>query len=80
MGGGLISKAESVFGRLLPSYTSNTGGAGLGLALTKGMVERHGGRLIIESEVGIGTTATLHFPVSRTIRAYSCTPPLSTDQ
>ncbi len=69
MGGGWISKAESVFGRLLPSYTSNTGGAGLGLALTKGMVERHGGRLIIESEVGIGTTATLHFPVSRTIRA-----------
>ena len=67
-----FSKAESIFGRLGSSYTTNTGGAGLGLSLTKGMIERHGGLLIIESEPGIGTTATLHFPASRAITKYKC--------
>jgi hypothetical protein len=32
------------------------------------MIELHGGRLEIESEPGIGTTATLVFPLSRIVR------------
>ncbi len=60
-----IATAESTFGRLRPSLTCNIGGAGLGLSLTKGMIERHGGRLVIESEPDVGTTVTLCFPSSR---------------
>ena len=63
-----ITIAESAFGRLGPIYSNNVGGAGLGLSLTKGMIELHGGSLIIESEPGVGTSATLRFPASRVIR------------
>ena len=63
-----ITVAESVFGRLGPAYSNAVGGAGLGLSLTKGLVERHGGRLIIESELGVGTTVSLRFPASRVFK------------
>ncbi|CAK0761061.1 putative Histidine kinase [Azospirillaceae bacterium] len=60
-----IAVAESAFGRLGSCLTNSTGGAGLGLSLTKGMIERHGGRLVIESEPVVGTTVTLCLPASR---------------
>jgi signal transduction histidine kinase len=37
-------------------------GAGLGLSIVKAMIEQHGGRLIIDSQPGRGTRATLAFP------------------
>jgi signal transduction histidine kinase len=40
-------------------------GAGLGLPLAKGLVEMHGGALMIESEPGVGTTARVVMPTSR---------------
>jgi len=40
-------------------------GTGLGLPLTKGLVELHGGTISIESEPGIGTTVSIGLPASR---------------
>lgn len=45
----------------------NGDGIGLGLALVNHLVEMHGGRLTIESQLNKGTTATLRFPASRSI-------------
>ncbi|MEO5373426.1 MAG: PAS domain-containing protein [Alphaproteobacteria bacterium] len=42
-------------------------GTGLGLPLTKSLVELHGGRLDITSAPGVGTTVTLRFPAERII-------------
>ncbi len=40
-------------------------GAGLGLAITKGIVEAHGGTVDVASEPELGTTFTVRIPVSR---------------
>ena len=40
-------------------------GTGLGLSVSLGIVERHGGKILVESEVGKGTVFTLCLPVSR---------------
>ncbi len=42
-------------------------GTGLGLSLTKSLMELHGGEITLESKIGRGTTVTLKFPVERTI-------------
>ena len=43
-------------------YVAGRGGLGLGLVMTKSLIEAHGGRLKIESSSGNGTRAQLIFP------------------
>jgi two-component system cell cycle sensor histidine kinase PleC len=44
-----------------------TGGSGLGLPITRRLVELHGGQIHISSRKSLGTTATLVFPVARAV-------------
>ncbi len=62
-----ISKVMAVFGQVDNSLSRKHEGSGLGLPLTKGLVERHGGSLTLESEVGVGTVVTLQFPTYRIV-------------
>jgi polar amino acid transport system substrate-binding protein len=45
-----------------PYFTTRDGGSGLGIAVARGLVEQHGGRLEYESVPGRGTTATIILP------------------
>jgi len=40
-------------------------GTGLGMSVAYGIVEKHGGRIEVESEAGKGSTFTVHLPVSQ---------------
>ncbi|MDB5520572.1 MAG: two-component sensor histidine kinase, partial [Tardiphaga sp.] len=40
-------------------------GAGLGLSLVRSFVELHGGKVHVDSVVGIGTTVTCSFPIDQ---------------
>lgn len=48
-----------------PFTTSKTKGTGLGLALSRHLVEHYDGTLEIESEPGLGVTATIRLPVPK---------------
>jgi two-component system cell cycle sensor histidine kinase PleC len=50
------------FEQVEQELTRNHHGTGLGLALTKSLVEMHGGKLSIQSEVGRGTIVTVTLP------------------
>lgn len=44
-------------------YSTKRGGTGLGLPMTRRLIEEHGGRLSVRSEVGKGSDFTIHLPV-----------------
>ncbi|MBS0417007.1 MAG: PAS domain-containing protein [Proteobacteria bacterium] len=63
-----IGMTEDVRNSCLEPFFTTKGerGTGLGLAMVYGMTQRHGADLEIHSEVGVGTTMRLIFPVAAT--------------
>ena len=45
--------------------TKENKGTGLGLSVSYGIIEEHGGRIEVQSEVGLGTTFTIKLPVQQ---------------
>ena len=62
-----IPKALSPFEQIDGGFDRRYEGAGLGLPLTKSLVELHGGSLDLQSQVGAGTTVTVRFPAERIV-------------
>ena len=58
-----IGKIFKDFHRVEQGLTSNYDGVGLGLTLTKRIVELHGGAISVESEPGKGSVFTMKFPL-----------------
>jgi signal transduction histidine kinase len=44
-----------------PFFTTKSQGLGLGLALTRKVIEEHGGKVQFDSRPGKGSVVTLHF-------------------
>ena len=53
------------FFRVRTSETMNIPGTGLGLSLTKSIIEAHGGRIWVESQHGKGSCFFVDLPISR---------------
>ncbi len=51
-----------IFGRFWQAKSSDRRGIGLGLAIAKGIVEAHNGRIWVESHVGLGSTFYFTLP------------------
>ena len=45
-------------------YTTKSNGTGLGMAIARSVVDRHGGRLTVDSAPGRGTRVTIELPAS----------------
>jgi signal transduction histidine kinase len=60
-----LERALQPFGQAKPSTTRNYGGTGLGLPITKGLIEAHGGKLAIESRADQGTIARISLSTER---------------
>lgn len=57
------NKLEAIFERF-HQVSNDRRGLGLGLHISKGIVEAHGGRIWAKSEVGVGTTFFVELPAA----------------
>lgn len=68
-----LSRIFGRFWRADASRAREAGGLGVGLSVTKQIVERHHGYISVESELGKGTTFTIHLPREHTAEPSSST-------
>jgi len=59
-----LQRLTERFYRVDAARSREIGGTGLGLAIVKHIVNRHRGRLTIESDPGKGSVFTVHLPVA----------------
>ena len=64
---GDIEKALQPFGQIDSDLNRKYAGTGLGLPLASELAEIHDGKLELRSELNVGTTVTVQFPIERTI-------------
>ena len=62
-----IPRALAPFEQVRGQASLTVEGTGLGLPLTKGLIELHGGKLSIDSELGRGTEVTVRLPSERVL-------------
>ena len=58
-----------IFEPFVQAPDAPAGGAGLGLSISRRIVESHGGQITVRSEPGVGTTFTFTVPVAAAVRA-----------
>ncbi|MBS0295460.1 MAG: PAS-domain containing protein [Proteobacteria bacterium] len=58
-----LKRLAQPFEQVETQHSKTQQGSGLGLALTKSLIEMHGGRLDLASEQGLGTTVTVTLPL-----------------
>ena len=63
-----LSKIFERFHQVDASSTRKYQGVGIGLTLTKELVEKHGGELSVKSELGTGTCFTVQLPIKQAHR------------
>ena len=64
---GRCQGAGSLSGRSISALARKYEGTGLGLPLAKQLVELHGGTLVLESKLDVGTTVTVTLPPARLV-------------
>lgn len=60
-----LSRLTERFYRVDSSRSRDLGGTGLGLSIVKHVMQRHGGELRIDSQLGVGSRFELAFPAAR---------------
>ncbi|MBL4613511.1 MAG: PAS domain S-box protein [Magnetovibrio sp.] len=68
-----IETVFDMFGQVDGSLARKYDGTGLGLPLSRKLIEKHGGQLVLESVAGEGTTAIITLPSARVIWNLSST-------
>jgi len=58
-----------IFDKFVQVPDAPTGGAGLGLAISKSIVEAHGGQISVQSQIGLGTTFTFTLPLAKRVQS-----------
>jgi len=54
----------------VPFFTTRSSGSGLGLAVTKRIIDNHGGQILVESSLGAGATFEVRLPIVRSTQEF----------